>query len=549
MGVNMEAKINKLISKVESFSSKVFKSIDVKTLLVFVVIFALLLIQHNLVGLYFDDYANLSLSYAIVEPDVIGRNYNFAQIFSWSSKMYNTWSGRILYGMSFYLPLAKSGLSNFLFFQSIVITLIFYFIYKIIIEATNKKSYLIPAFLFILYTLLSMIFLRHGIYWTSASIIYVWPLLALFSFIYFYIKICKKIKSKKEINYWLIMPPMSLLVFYSTFSQEQVGIATIAFMISYILLDHLKDYKKYLKIDVVLVLISLISYVFLFKAPGNWVRMDTNTGFAAMNIFEKIIHNYPIILEWIFMNDMQVYAILLTLCMFYMIYSLYIQEKKKFSQNKYKYLLLIIPFLSILAAAVKLIFSIQINNLPFVIFGTLWLMSFCLTFILYFYKKKKLAYTSIIIAAAASIFCLLVSPVVGGRTNLPFIFFVYLIVGIVLVDVFNNKLKYFKLIKIVTIVGCVLLSYKGINNYIHIYQGYLQNKPINDLNHEILENYTDEKTIYLYKVKDSWYGSTTPYEEPSINYWLIEYYNLPTDIEIEWLDIYAKESDILEKTN
>lgn len=81
---------------------------------------------------------------------------------------------------------------------------------------------------------------------------------------------------------------------------------------------------------------------------------------------------------------------------------------------------------------------------------------------------------------------------------------------------------------------------KGAINYYATYNGYLENKPIEDLNFEILRHHenTDKKIITLYKSKTTWFGSTRSYEEPSMDYWIKEYFNIPQDVEFQWVDIY-----------
>ena len=61
-----------------------------------------------------------------------------------------------------------------------------------------------------------------------------------------------------------------------------------------------------------------------------------------------------------------------------------------------------------------------------------------------------------------------------------------------------------------------------------------------ELNNQILSNYNNENKIKLYKVKDSMYGSTQSYEEPSMDFWIKEYYNIPQEVKFEWEDIYEK---------
>lgn len=525
------------MEKINNKLTKLFKlKINWFVTLSFVIIFILLLLHHLNISMYFDDYGNASLSYSYLTPNVQGTNFTFAQLLEWAGNIYQNWGGRILYAICFIIPLLKNGITAYMFIQTFVITGIIYFMYKIIKSYTKKNVDFIPLVLFILYALIDMCYLRHGIYWASASVLYIWPLLPLTMLIYFYRKLTLNIKDKKKVN-WLYIPLLILLSFFSAFSQEQIGVAVIVFVVAYILFDHLKDFKKYLKIDVPVLLTSIISYLFLFFAPGNWVRMDSNVEFAKMSFFEKIISNYPRVLEAIFMEGMPIFIFLLSLAMIYMIYKLY---KDKYKGNK-KFLCLVamIPVLLALKFYMKFfVVNVSRNNISFLLFSTIWLITMLITSILYLKEKKKLNFLAFEFATVSSVFCLLLSPTVGGRTTLPFIFMIFIIICVIYLDIFYDKNILFKTGIILLF---IILGIMGARNYLIIYRGYVNNKAINDLNDNILKNYDSKnKTIKLYKLENSWFGSTQSYEEPSMDFWIKEYYNIPQNVTFEWIDLYNK---------
>jgi hypothetical protein len=49
----------------------------------------------------------------------------------------------------------------------------------------------------------------------------------------------------------------------------------------------------------------------------------------------------------------------------------------------------------------------------------------------------------------------------------------------------------------------------------------------------------DSKIITLYEYPDAWYGSTRSYQEPSMDFWIKEYFNIPQDVKFHWVDIYG----------
>ena len=520
-----------MISKFEKISAYINK--NKFTLLLFFVIFILLGLQHSVISMYFDDYGNASLSYSYWVPNVNGTNYNISQLLEWAEHIYNGWGGRILYAILFIIPLLRHGIKAYMIAQTFVITGIIFFMYKIIKHYSKKEKYLsvLPAILFVLYTCIDIIYLRHGIYWASASVLYVWPILPFLALLYYYIKICDNIKKNIKFNKLISTVIIILLSFLTTFSQEQIGVGLLGFIILYIILHHLKQFKKYLIVDLPLLITTIISYIILFIAPGNWVRMKSNTEFAKLSLFEKVRLNYCGTLKNIFLDKMNVFMYILCFLMIYMIYKIVKNTKSK---NKR---ILIIPLLISILQIILMYFNLKFyNNILFIITSSLWLLSFFIISIMYFKNNKIMEFTSFEAAAVGTIFCLVLSPTIGGRTGIPYIFFIILIISKLIIDVLNDN----KVIKTIGILVMLYLSIIGGKNYINVYLGYNSNHVIMQLNDQILKNYKSGDVIELYKVKNTMYGSTQSYEEPSMNFWIKEYYDIPQNVTFKWIDIYKK---------
>ena len=397
------------------------------TISLFVIIFILFYFISDVITMYFDDYGNASLSYGYLVKDVPGTHYTISQLLEWSNFIYNNWGGRILYAIAFIIPLLRHGIKAYMFVQSFVMTGIIFYIYKIIKYYCKDKKYieLIPIILIILYNLIDMVYLRHGIYWASASVLYIWPLLPLFALIYLYIIVCEKIKDNKKYNYIFNLLLLIVLSFFTTFSQEQIGVGLLTFQLSYIIFHHLGDFKKYLKIDAPLFITTLISYIALFFAPGNWKRMDSNVDFSNLSIVGKVVRNYPRIMRNIFVDEMNIFIILLAILLLYVIYNVFKNNKNKII----KYVLIPVSFIIniIMIYIIKYKIVLFNNGAIICLLGTVWLIMFFVCSLLYFNKDNKIEFCSLLICGFFTIICLLMSPVTGGRTCLPFIFFVILL--------------------------------------------------------------------------------------------------------------------------
>lgn len=511
--------------------NKIVKFVDNNktTILVFTIIFILLAFQHSVIGMYFDDYGNASLSYSYIVDGVKGTNYNISQLLEWAIHIYNGWGGRILYAIVFIIPLLKHGITAYMAAQTFILLGIFYLMYKLSEDYLEDKGkrYLIPIILFILYSCIDMAYLRHGIYWASASVLYIWPLFPLFLSIYLYNKLCKKIKKNEKINYWLYFPILFLSIIFTTMSQEQYGITLIAYIVSYIVLTHIKNIKEYIKLDLFSLIVAISSYLVLFMAPGNWARMATNVEFSKLSFFGKILRNTPRIFYALFFDKQQIYVYLLCGIMLYIIYE-FLKERKI---NKY-----FLYFSGLVSVIQIIIVKFNIQHIASYLFFAIWFLDIATLTFIYLYKEKKLGLMAMEIAAICSEFCLLVSPTVGGRTCLPYMFMLFVIITCFIIFMININEKTYNTFIIIIF---LIIGLYGAKNYYVVYSGYRNNYPIYKLNDRIYKEYESGDTLTLYKPINSWFGSTQSYEEPSMDIWIKEYYDIPQEVQFNWVAIYG----------
>lgn len=530
----MKQKLKKYKEKVENILSKTNKFITKNNVVIlqFIIVFILLYFQHSQLAMYFDDFGNASLSYGQDSKDIIGTNYTLKQLFDWDIVIYNTWGGRILYATIFLIPMLKHGISLYMLCQTFVITAIMFTIYKIVNIATNKDNKYIPFVLIILYSLIDMVYLREGIYWASASILYIWPLLPLFIYIYLFMKTTKKIKKDEKINYYILIPVMLILNFFAAFSHEQIGISVIVFTILYAVLEHRKEIKKFLLLDIPNIVVAIIGYVLLIAAPGNWVRMDSNADFSKLSFFQKITKNYPNIIKSIFDDEMKIFMMLLTIIFLGCI--IVYHKKLKFTLKKA--LLLVGTFCVI--TLICLICQHYYKN-SVVIYGSIWIVYIGIIEIIYYTRTKRAGLISISIAACSTVFCLILSPVVGGRTVIPFMIFIFLLIVLFLADLVKESNLSMKALIVIAFIPITIMAS---SNYLKIYEGYKENYALEKHNYNILSKYKNtkkkEKTIALYVYPDSWYGATRSYDYDGMNHWIKKYFNIPEDVQFKWVNIY-----------
>lgn len=104
-----------------------------------------------MVGMYYDDFGNASLSYGYDSSQIAGTNYSMKDLYMWAKYIYFNWGGRIIYALML-IPLLKNEI------------------------------------------------LTMGMYWASASVLYVWPVLFFILLILHYGNLKKKINDSEKIN-------------------------------------------------------------------------------------------------------------------------------------------------------------------------------------------------------------------------------------------------------------------------------------------------------------------------------------------------------------
>lgn len=101
--------------------------------------------------------------------------YGLRDIFTYLRWHYLNWGGRILYFFYEILFLRLGGLTLIRIVQSIVITVIAYETY-LLARGKGKDSLLLAFADILLWGTISIKVLREGVYWFTASVLYVWPI-------------------------------------------------------------------------------------------------------------------------------------------------------------------------------------------------------------------------------------------------------------------------------------------------------------------------------------------------------------------------------------
>lgn len=453
-------------------------------------VFFIILLGHSFVGLYHDDYGYASLSYGYSVEGVNGLQFSLREILTYLKWHYTSWGGRVLY-FFFEIVFLKFGIKAFMITQSFIITFIIYFTYKIIDYYTKElKSIYILLFLLSMYMLFPLNIFNNGIYWATASVLYLWPLLPCIAGIYFFTRAYYS-WNQEDKNYKLYNTIMPVCFLLATFSQEQVGALTIIYLICFIILTQRNNLRKYMKINLRALVPSILGYALLMLAPGNYSRMNIHENLTEqISFFEKIMQRINIIYHNLAQQENRIYHIVLFICVYW-----FFRKNFKLIREKNRKLLDVIL------------------------------------------EEKNIAILAIVVASIGSQVMMIFSPSLPTRMQLVMWIPMFIFMGIVFGEMLNTIRR---VIPEITII-CLLVL--GVFNYTKITVGYAKNYSILINNDKLLKEYSKNQEylvgqeIILAKLLDDEYAGSMPYHESTayIEPWIKEYYNIPMDVELKWL--------------
>lgn len=509
-----------------------------KVFIIFIIFFLLVLLQHQFMWLYHDDYGYASLSYAYNVNGVIGHNFSFNQLLDFLIGHYKVWGGRVLY-FSIECILLKFGFVPFRLVQSIIITGIFYMIYKIVSTISKQQDWKIALMTVVCYGLIEIMVVKSGIFWITASVLYLFPLLPFLCFVYWY-----TIKHNYKKIFYI---GNALLIFLASFSQEQIAVMSLGY-IGLITVYELYKTKKINWANFGMILSSLIGFSILMLAPGNQIRMQhpTSIDFYKLGFIDKIKQNLPQIIYSNFGIYTRLFTLLFFICICYIGYQCI---KKKYGYQLFNK----ISFISntiILGFTIyketgyfNYIVNLTQNEILKIILMAviiLQLLFIIYTITTYFYCKKSIPVICLFYSAIASQVTMLVAPYFPLRSALCFEIVMFIIFIYIFTD-FYYKIKNKKRIFYLMIPICML----ALLNFCIIVKGYASNNWENYQNHKIMEeasrriqNGEDISEIKLYKMSNILYSGEQPYMENCdyIKIWMKEYYNLPQDLNIIYVE-------------
>lgn len=507
-----------------------------------------LIIQHQFLYMYHDDYGYASLSYAYLVEGASGTNYSLGQVFEFLNGHYQIWGGRILFFFFEIILLGYTGLTGYRIVQVLAIFGIFFCLYKIMHKILGEKveRWKLALVCMILYGIIEIMTFRSGIFWITAAVLYVIPILFLFIYIYMYMFKIKGNEANTKAKNILYMCIMGVCIFLATFSQEQVGVASLMFVLIYTVYNAIKN-KKVSRLDIVMSIIAIIGFTILMVAPGNELRKEhpTSIEFYQKPFIERTFQGIKSTIEGNFGADNKIFGLLF----FSTVLIASVQNiRKKIGIKWINYVSLLsttgISMLMLIKAEgyFSYLYSMVQQHkyiLAIAILCTLLqLLLIAYSITIYLWNKKQEGLINIFYCAIISQGVMIVAPYFASRSSIIFEILYCCIALKIIGDVYKEK-------NAKQIVTCLMIPFLCICllNMITITKGYYENSKVNYENNQKLQAVSEQikngeniTEVTLKELPNILYSGEQPYTEGNdyIKYYMRQYYNLPEDFVINY---------------
>ena len=504
-------------------------------LLVFVLFAAFLVKQYSYAYMSHDDYGYATLSYVYWEEGMWGQNFSMQQLVHYLTEHYNCWGGRVLCFAQEIL-LFKAGTDVMQNFHAAVLLGIFLLAFLFAFHAKKvKHPFIAAAFTCLLFGFFGKTMAISGLYWYSASIAYMVPVLYLFAGAWLvYILLFDKTERLISLSKLMMLPFTCVLFFFAGFSMEQIGI--FAVVTASAMLIYASFYRRnpvILLYGTPVLLSAIAGCHIMLAAVGNNSRKSMYAEYYGKSFSGQLLESAQTIVSTVFQPENLAFVILIAAVGVLAVVFLRKRQKNAVS-------LIWMIFTAVLAGASVGISFLEEKTLWTTGFfwGYLVIISVNVSIWLLGQKNKRDFFLwALFLGGIASQGACLISPIFPERCILPFAF-VWILISVRAFLELLNRMEALPLKQSIAAVSAVMLPVLvvGCIGAGTIFAGFRANDLVQQYNHQRLvlegEKYARQMQssvpIPLMKLKDDTYaGSTQPYERDLIKDWMKIYYKLP----------------------
>ena len=276
----------------------------------------------------------------------------------------------------------------------------------------------------------------------------------------------------------------------------------------------------------------------ILTSPAVKMRMDNNSEFSNLPFIQKVMTNLRNLMNLFFSSDNQNYLAVLLMALMglgaYMIW------------KKMKLPVLNIVYLAF-SAAITVYLFLKLNRHVLGAGGhslaMIWVLFFYLIVtavqvIRILYDRDQILMGMIFLAAILTLACLVVVPELPQRVLLPFIYLSYTLFGYLFCLILLERKSV-----VWGLAGLVFVAAVSIPNLKNIYRGYSINYEVLMYNDGVIRDAAarirggeEIKKLTLYQNPDRLCSCEMVYDEnfKYMIYWMDEYYDLPSEVELEY---------------
>jgi hypothetical protein len=535
------------------------------TVLIFLAFFAALLFEHRALYMGHDDYGYASLSYIGYGGPWGMSNTSFWNVLQFLAAHYCKWGGRVLY-FFFEIILLRGGIRVYRLAQCAVILLIFWAMYALVrrvpgdnagksargeaarpagdVRGAEKSvrpagdNPWLAALLCLCYGIIGLQVMRDSVFWITASVLYLWPLLPLFLFFVIYTG------AGRRSGFSLFV--CGLLCFMAAWSQEQLSVMAVAAVGLYALIRTVKN-RRIAPSDAAMVLAAAAGFLVLMLAPGQSARMAMNADFYSLSLMEKLMRNVPIILFGMFvpLDGNMIPFFFLISAAFLTAWNLG-RSVRLSGKLIHGSALALELFVLILTATVEGggfgYFYQQAQNTSFAVpvlgltvLGIAWML---LEVLLALLAENDLVGFCLVAGGILSEVCMVISPVFPDRSLTPWDFSVFFMIAACFRVVYDQRRRFYA-------PALAAFAVMSLWNFGWITAGYYRNRPYNAYNDAALRDVSarikageDVKGVVLLRLPEKEFATAQPYEDGHkyIQDYIRWYYELPDDFLLDYRD-------------
>jgi hypothetical protein len=447
----------------------------------FILLFVLMMIVNHFVYMYGDDYRYAS--YFGLFSEFKGQVVTFKNIIETQIYDYDHANGRFVINVLLVLLLVK-GIEIWRIMNPICVMLLAYAIFYVIYVRLPKKGDLLQtSFISSLILLIHLFIARQTLHYATGAFNYVYPMIFLLVLISFF----RRFDVDKPIRHKMILLFFVLIGFLTGWSQEQVSILAISFVVLW-MAKNIVVKKAIAKIHMAIFVATLLGFLCLFLAPGPAERaMSPELDFYnSLSMIGKIKHSFPDVMRF-FVTQQTIYTVFIT------IFSAILCYQK--SNKPFLFIIMSMMLLPFVFSAnlfgTKQIFSLFTGN-AFIIslYGLLIMSAIFIMNIYLTIKEKNYLFLALALGFLLANLVMVFTPsTAGGRTAFPAIplaicFIIFLFSKLHGTEIWKTQFVFF-------LACCAVLHYS------YIFQQYYTNAHIHEERMKIVAENSGLKTGML----------------------------------------------------